>query len=1493
MRKTNLNWLFAIIFALGFINYGNAQIIFEDDFSTDQGWTLTGSWERNTAVAEPSNDFTGEGFILANPLGSDYPSSMAREDATSPVFDCSSYTLSDSIIISLESFSGCESNSFDHMGFEVFDGTNWVSIWTNGSSFQQAAWTNMIFDVTQYAAGNANFQIRFYMGTSDGSVQYSGFAIDNFKLANITCNQPTTQNAINITAYTATLNWIPDGASNFNLVFGPQGFNMNDSTPIALTDTFYNVSNLSSETTYEFYVQDVCGGGDVSLWTGPYQFTTLITCPAPTSQNVVDITTNSATFTWITGGASNWNVIYGPQGFNMNDSTPIAVTDTFYNVINLTAETTYEFYVQDSCGLNDASHWVGPYTFTTLISCPAPTSQNVINITTNSASFTWITGGASNWNVIYGPQGFNMNDSTPIAVTDTFYNVTNLTSATTYEYYVQDSCGIGDVSTWSGPFSFSTDCGVSTPEYIQDFTSYVPLCWEEAQGQLSSSTTFTSTTTSYWISDGFGNVGTTGSARLNIYSTGRYEWLISKSIDLGTGVDYQLEFDLALTDYANAAAPDQNGTDDKFAVVISTDNGTTWSDANTLRLWDNAGSAYVYNDIPFTGTHIVIDLTGYTGVVKFGLYGETTVSNADNDLFVDNFSVREIPSCPEPYSLIADNIGVDNATISWTPFGSETDWNVQYDTTGFNLGNGITTAVTDTFMNLTGLNSGTSYEFYVQSVCGAGDESIWAGPYQFSTVALGDNCNAPISVILPADFTANIWQDIAQTTVGRGNNNDTTCLGYYDGGEDIFYEFTITEDMVVNITMDPKTTTYTGIVLASGCPSSSNCIETSTLSGTGIHSFEEVSLTAGTYFIMIDTWPSPNNIPDFDLTIERVTCPAPTNLTALNIMDVQADAAWTTGGASNWNIVYGPQGFNMADSTAIASADTIYTITGLTPETTYEFYVQDSCGVGDLSEWSGPYQFTTTASCPTPSDLNASNITTTSADLSWNGYFASTWDVEFGDAGFVPTGIPNYNDLTNDTLNIDTLTTATSYDFYVRADCGNDSSNWVGPFSFTTECDIITSFPYYEDFENNGNMPSCWSQEYVSSTHDWIFIDGDNSALTAYQGSYNAAFKHVLSGDITKLITPVFDLSGLNNPKISFVHAQREWAGDQDSLKLYYRTDASSSWTQIPGAVWINDIQTWTEESIILPNPSSTYQIAFEGNDTYGYGVVVDSVVVRETGDVDLAVVTPEDGINYTSCAYTGQDTIAFNIKNVSTEAAPAGTIYGWYELDGATAVADTFTLAADLNPTDTAFFNFAQTADLSDGNTHNLKVYMEYANDANQVNDTTNSTFTMQNPSISINQGDTMIIASTDFPKILSVGNTFESYFWYNEDSTVTGTNVQLIINDFGTYVINATDANGCVASDTIWVLELVGINSTDNISINIYPNPNNGEFTLSANFNSAIDFTVEMINIDGKTIYTKKFNGIKTLNENIDVDSYAKGIYYIRISNKSFVKQEKVVIY
>lgn len=139
-----------------------------------------------------------------------------------------------------------------------------------------------------------------------------------------------------------------------------------------------------------------------------------------------------------------------------------------------------------------------------------------------------------------------------------------------------------------------------------------------------------------------------------------------------------------------------------------------------------------------------------------------------------------------------------------------------------------------------------------------------------SSRAVGDSCGNPIMVdMLP-------YTD-QNTTCGRGNSADTTCLGYYDGGEDIFYEFTLTEQTFVRISM-ATTTTWTGMLLTDECPVTSQCIATATNTSSGGSQIEQV-LEAGTYYIMIDTWPTPACIPDFTLTIEEVVecvveCPA-------------------------------------------------------------------------------------------------------------------------------------------------------------------------------------------------------------------------------------------------------------------------------------------------------------------------------------------------------------------------------------------------------------------------------------------------------------------------------------------------------------------------------------------------------------------------------------------------------------------------------------------
>lgn len=153
-----------------------------------------------------------------------------------------------------------------------------------------------------------------------------------------------------------------------------------------------------------------------------------------------------------------------------------------------------------------------------------------------------------------------------------------------------------------------------------------------------------------------------------------------------------------------------------------------------------------------------------------------------------------------------------------------------------------------------------------------------------------------------------------------------------------------------------------------------------------------------------------------------------------------------------------------------------------------------------------------------------------------------------------------------------------------------------------------------QNFENGGSIPSGWTQEFVSSNVNWTFATGGSSSnpAAAHGGTYNARF---YSGnynvDKTKLVTPVINLNGYTNCQLNFWHAQVNWVGDQDTLKVYYKTTLGGAWTLL--AAYGAEAATWTLRTINLPNPTSTYYIAFEGISGYGYGVCVDDVSVTGT----------------------------------------------------------------------------------------------------------------------------------------------------------------------------------------------------------------------------------------------------------------------------------------
>jgi hypothetical protein len=131
----------------------------------------------------------------------------------------------------------------------------------------------------------------------------------------------------------------------------------------------------------------------------------------------------------------------------------------------------------------------------------------------------------------------------------------------------------------------------------------------------------------------------------------------------------------------------------------------------------------------------------------------------------------------------------------------------------------------------------------------------------------GDDCTQPISVTLGAGDLPYVTSD---TTYGRYNDYFETDLDKYDGGEDIIYELTLTEPMSLRINVFGSS--WTGVAIDTGRPGLS-CLATA-VDHAGAPSMD-VDLAAGTYYLMIDTWPSPDYT-DFTMTINtRTPCIVP------------------------------------------------------------------------------------------------------------------------------------------------------------------------------------------------------------------------------------------------------------------------------------------------------------------------------------------------------------------------------------------------------------------------------------------------------------------------------------------------------------------------------------------------------------------------------------------------------------------------------------------
>ncbi|RYU78761.1 fibronectin type III domain-containing protein [Hymenobacter persicinus] len=636
-------------------------------------------------------------------------------------------------------------------------------------------------------------------------------------------------------------------------------------------------------------------------------------------------------------------------------------------VSGLSPNTTYYVFVS-GYGSGDATG-----TFTICVTppdaCSAPRNLATTNLTATSATLNWVVSSGSNvFTINYGLAGFTPGtQGTTVTSNTTSLNVTNLTPNTAYEFYVTQNCGgTSGNSTRTGPFAFQT------------------LALPPANDECTTATTLPVPRGASCVTSLIGtNVGATGSTGASTPTC---------SSDLGGDVWYSL------------TVP-SNGI-----VTIETDSvgGSPVTDTGIAVYSGSCGTLTQVgcdDDSSPNGLFSLLRLTGQTP----GSTLYVRVFEYGNNAFGRFRICAHTPSdCPEPTGLTATGITATTATLGWTTPGGGGTFTVDYGPQGFVPGSAAgtrVTGITGTSLPLTGLNPTTAYQFYVTQVCGGTTgNSTPVGPFNFSTTPVNDNPTGAIALTLVTECTnpQTGTNGGASTTSPVGYANPGTGCGTTTTPRDVWFRFTT---LASGRGSGEATLTVTGaasMVRVFSAPSNAGpftqvgCSASAT-SGAAPSLTIRTLTPSTTYYVMVANARTTDALGAFTICLTAPSdCPVPAGLTTTSISATSASLIWSVTApapSGTFDLEYGPQGFTLGQGTKVSNLTTnTATITGLTADTDYCFYVRQSCGgTSGNSAYTGPACFRT-ALAPATNDepCNAIVLPTTGVPLSVNNLGATT-----------------------------------------------------------------------------------------------------------------------------------------------------------------------------------------------------------------------------------------------------------------------------------------------------------------------------------------------------------------------------------------------------------------------------------------------------------------------------------------------------------------------
>ena len=842
-----------------------------------------------------------------------------------------------------------------------------------------------IIDLSVYPAGTLVY-IAFVMTNDNGD----RWVVDNVNVVE-KCKDPIGPLAVtNISTTTAQLSWgNPGGVTQWQVEVVPVASAFsgvpNQPTINAIINTNpYTAINLSPNTFYKFQVRSVCSSGFTSEWFGPINFETASlgdTCAGPIVVGALpyDDTSNTSNYAdtndiaqplACSGSATNYmagndvfysftpattgNYIFNLAPTNANSSIHVysqcpvvgmpaasclgGVANTNSNprniVLNgLVGGTTYYVIISSSA----AQQTVG-YTFTIQQAfCNQPTGLAATNITSTSAELGWAANaGTTAWQYSYGAAPYGLPTGTSIINTATSNtgNIATGTPGVVYQYYVRADCNDGNFSVWTGPFTYTLP-QVATPlNFIDGFETLTG--WTLSSGSQANK---------WAIGTGINNGGTHAlyitdtNGDTNTYNvTGTSVVQAYKDFVIPAGAtQLDLTFDWRslgeVQDYIRVWTVPTT-----FNPVVGTQ--ITALANSRIKIGNDL------NSIPtFTTQNYTVNATPYAGSTM-RLVFEWRNNNATGNqppAAIDNVKL-DLITCPKPGNLVISNIGYNAAQVTWANGGSEAQWEVivlpaaSPPPTAGSVGT-ITNAGSP--FQITGLTSVTCYNVYVRARCSATEFSFWSVPVNFCTT--------------PNYCAGDHFYDTGGISGNYSNNESITSIICPDNAGDVvtvvFNDFNLAagDNLVIrdgNLPTSPLVGTYSGANLPPSFTSTS---------ATGCLTFVFTSTAGG----VSAGW---------DATIyctPPITCFKPVVLTANPIGSTTATLSWTESGtATQWEILVLPFGANAPilgqTGVPVNPGAPPYVVTGLTPSTTYTFYVRAICSSTNASFWSDGFTFSTT-----------------------------------------------------------------------------------------------------------------------------------------------------------------------------------------------------------------------------------------------------------------------------------------------------------------------------------------------------------------------------------------------------------------------------------------------------------------------------------------------------------------------------------------------------